>query len=133
MPLRQRVVFGTLDRVPQGLAACRGQSNTACVERIHLDIRQHGAAVGRRGNTLCNHEAGIRQPLALYHGYPNFCLPPASVRQPLPQPEPPHGPGSATQWRPCTPAMAAGLTDRGWTLREIFLFRVPPGPLPARG
>ncbi len=60
--------------------------------------------------------------------YCNFCLPHTSVRQPLLQPEPTHGTGSATQWRPCTPAMAAGLTDHVWTLREVLLFRVPPWP-----
>jgi hypothetical protein len=27
--------------------------------------------------------------------------------------------------------MAAGLTDRVWTLREVLLFRVPPWPQPA--
>jgi hypothetical protein len=40
--------------------------------------------------------------------------------------------GSAKQWQPCTPAMAAGLTDRVWTLREVLLFRVPPWPQPAQ-
>jgi hypothetical protein len=58
----------------------------------------------------------------------NFCLPHGSLRQPFPQPLPTHGTGSAKQWRPCTPAMAAGLTDHVWTLREVLLFRVPPWP-----
>jgi hypothetical protein len=39
-------------------------------------------------------------------------------------------PGSAKVWQPCTPAMAAGLTDHGWSLREVLLFRVPPWPQP---
>jgi hypothetical protein len=26
--------------------------------------------------------------------------------------------------------MAAGLTERVWTLREVFMFRVPPWPQP---
>jgi len=26
--------------------------------------------------------------------------------------------------------MAAGLTDHGWTLREVLLYRVPPWPQP---
>jgi hypothetical protein len=81
--------------------------------------------------TLCKGEDGLRQQLALYHVYDNFCLPHASLRQPVPQPVPTHGTGSATQWRPCTPAMAAGLTDHVWTLREVLLFRVPPWPQPA--
>jgi len=53
------------------------------------------------------------------------------LRQPLPLPEPTYGSGSGKQWRPCTPAMAAGLTDHVWTLREVLLFRVPPWPQPA--
>jgi hypothetical protein len=60
----------------------------------------------------------------------NFCLPHVSLRQALPHPEQTNGGGSAKQWRPCTPAMAAGLTDRVWTLREMLLFRVPPWPQP---
>jgi hypothetical protein len=66
----------------------------------------------------------------VYHGSYNFCWPHARVRQPLPQPVPTNGTGSAKVWRPCTPAMAAGLTDRVWTLREVWLFRVPPWPQP---
>jgi hypothetical protein len=62
----------------------------------------------------------------------NFCLPHASLRQALLQPEPTHGTGSAKRWQPRTPAMAAGLTDHVWTLREVLLFRVPPWPQPAQ-
>src|SRR6266700_4424461 len=125
-----RVVFGTLDRVNHVLAACGWQINTAFVERLNLDLRQHMAAVSRRVATVCKQEAGLRQQLALYHAYHNFCLPHTSLRQPLAQPEPTHGPCSAKQWRPCTPAMAAGLTEHVWTLREVLLFRVPPWPQP---
>src|SRR5229473_6880006 len=128
--VKHRVVFGTLDRVKHVLAACGWQINTAFIERLNLSIRQHVAAVGRRVTTLCKGEDGLRQQLALYQVYYNFCLPHASLRQPLPQPVPTNGTGSAKQWRPCTPAMAAGLTDHVWTLREVLLFRVPPWPQP---
>jgi hypothetical protein len=37
---------------------------------------------------------------------------------------------SAKLWRPCTPAMAAGLTDHVWSLREVLRLRVPPWPQP---
>jgi len=131
--VQHRVVFGSLEAVNRLLAPLGWQINTAFVERINLSIRQHVAAVGRRVSTLCKGEDGLRQQLALFHVYYNFCLPHASVRLPLPQPVPTHGMGSATQWRPCTPAMAAGLTDRVWTLREVLLFRVPPWSLPAEG
>jgi hypothetical protein len=122
------VVFGTLAKVKQVLAPRGWQINTAFVERLNLTLRQHVAAVGRRVTTLCKGEVGFRQQLALYHVYYNFCLPHASLRQPTPQPELTKGTGSARCWRPCTPAMAAGLADHVWTLREVMGFRVPPWP-----
>jgi hypothetical protein len=124
--VKHRVVFGTMERVKQVLSTCGWQINTAFVERLNLDLRQRVAAVGRRVNTLCKGEDGMRQQLALFQSYHNFCLPHASLRVPLAEPEPTNGTGSAKQWRPCTPAMAAGLTDHVWSLREVLLFRVPP-------
>jgi IS1 family transposase len=128
--VQHRVVFGTLEAVQQVLAARGWQINTAFIERVNLSIRQHVAAVGRRVPTLCKGEEGLRQQLVLYHVYYNFCLPHASLRQPLPQPVPTHGMGSAKMWQPQTPAMAAGLTKKVWSLREVLLFRVPPWPQP---
>jgi hypothetical protein len=100
------------------------------VERLNLTIRQHVAAIGRRVSTLCKSEDGLRQQLALYYCYYNFCLPHASLRLALPQPEPTNGRGSARLWQPRTPAMAAGLTNHVWTLREVLCSRVPPWPQP---
>jgi hypothetical protein len=125
-----RVLFGTRERVQQVLSACGRKMNTAFVERVNLDIRQRVAAVGRRVNTLCQGEDGIRQQLTVYHAYYNFCLPHSSLRQPLPVPEVTNGNGSAKLWRPCTPAMAAGLTDHVWSLQDVLMFRVPPWPQP---
>jgi IS1 family transposase len=126
--ISRRVVFGTLEAVEQVLAAYDWQINTAFIERVNLSIRQHVAAVGRRVATLCKGEDGVRQQLALYHVYYNFVLPHASLRQPLAEPVRTYGTGSAQRWRPCTPAMAAGLTDHIWTLKEVLLYRVPPWP-----
>jgi IS1 family transposase len=129
--VRHRVVFGTLEAVEQVLAACGWQIQTAFVERLNLDIRQRVAAVGRRVTTLCKGEDGVRHQLVLFQAYHNFCLPHASLRVPLAAPVPTNGTGSAKMWWPWTPAMAAGLTDHVWTLREVLLFRVPPWPQPA--
>jgi len=113
------------------LAACGRKINTAFIERLHLDIRQRVAAVGRRVNTLCQGEDGLQHQLVLFQTYHNFVLSHASLRQPLPVAEAPHGRGSAQRWQPCTPAMAAGLTDHVWSLTEVLLYRVPPWPQPA--
>jgi hypothetical protein len=121
-----RVVFGTPVAVGQVLVAWGWPINTAFVERLHLSLRQHVAAMGRRTSPLGKGKEGWRQPLTLCHVYQNFVLPHARLRQPLLVPKPTNGPGAAQGWRPCTPAMAAGLTDQVWTLKEGLMVRVPP-------
>jgi hypothetical protein len=123
-----RVVFGSFEAIQQVLVACGWQINTAFVERLNLSLRQRVAAIRRRSATLCKSEEGLRQQLVLFQVYHNFVLPHASVRQALAEPVPTNGGGSAKRWRPCTPAMAAGLTDHVWGLREVLMFRVPPWP-----
>jgi hypothetical protein len=124
------VGFGTLVAVERVLAPLGWQLNTSFVERLNLTIRQQIAAVGRRVTRRCTGEAGLRQQLAVYHTYSNFCLPHASVRQALPEPVPTTGAGAAKKWRPHTPAMAAGVTDHVWTLRAVVMVRIPPWPQP---
>jgi len=91
------------------------------------------AAIGRRVNTLCQGEEGLLDQMVLFQTSHHFVLPHASLRQPLPVAEATHGRGSAQRWQPCTPAMAAGLTDQVWSLKEVLLSRVPPWPQPAEG
>ena len=124
-----RVVFGIQLAIEQVLAACGWTINTAFIERLNLDIRQRVAAVGRRVNTLCRGEESLRDQLVLFQTYHNFVVPHTSLRQPLPVTEATNG-GSAKVWRPCTPAMAAGLTDHVWSLKEVLCYRVPPWPQP---
>jgi IS1 family transposase len=126
--VKHRVVFGTQLAVEQVLARCGWTINTAFVERLNLDLRQRVAAIGRRVNTLCQGEAGLQDQLALFQVYHNFVLPHASRRQACAEPMATTGRGSVKRWRPCTPAMAAGLTDHVWSLTEVLFYRVPPWP-----
>jgi hypothetical protein len=113
-------MFGTQLGIAQVLAACGWTITTSCVERLHLDIRQRVAAIGRRVNTLCQGEAGGREQLALFQAYHNFVVPHASLRQPLPVPAATNGRGTAQVWRLCPPAMAAGVTDHVWSLKDVL-------------
>lgn len=128
--VKHRVVFGTQAAVEQVLAACSWQINTSFVERLNLSLRQRVAAIGRRRATSCKGEDGLRQQLVLFQVYHNFVLPHASLRHALAEPLPTKGCGSTKRWQPCTPAMAAGLTDHVWSLKEVLLYRVPPWPQP---
>src|SRR5262249_61594863 len=73
-------------------------------------------------STLSLHDAlpiCLLQQLALYHVYHNFCLPHASLRQPLPQPEPTNGNGSAKRWQPRTPARSEEHTSELQSLTNL--------------
>lgn len=128
--VKHLVVLGTQAAVDQVLSACGWVINTAFVERLNLSLRQRVAAVRRRSATSCKGEDGLSYQLALFQVYYNFVLPHASLRQALAQPIATNGTGSAKVWQPRTPAMAAGLTDHRWSLREVLMFRVPPWPQP---
>lgn len=106
--------------LPQALTFRVTQANS-------VRIGQRGAASGRRVNTLCPGEAGLRDQWVVFRTYHNFVLPHASLRQPLLIPQPTNGRGSTKVWRPWTPAMAAGLTDHVWSLKEVLFYRVPRG------
>jgi IS1 family transposase len=120
------VVFGPREAIERILAKRGWTINTSFIERLNLDFRQHVAAIGRRVNTLCKHEAGLRQQLGLFHVYHNFVLPHASLRVPLPEFDTIPETGAIKRWQFRTPAMAAGVTDRVWSVRDVLRFRVPP-------
>src|SRR6266487_3025056 len=63
--VKHRVVFGTRLAIEQVLATCGWTINTAFVERLNLDLRQCVAAIGRRVNTICRGEEGLRDRLVL--------------------------------------------------------------------
>jgi hypothetical protein len=100
--------------------------NTAFVERLNLTIRQHIPALGRRVLTHAQSPVGLSHQAMLFLVYYNFCLVHASLRLLPDTPQATRGTGSPKRWQERTPAMAAGLTDHVWTLREVLLYRVPP-------
>jgi hypothetical protein len=109
----RRIVEGTPARVEtlRRRACGDGVLNTASIERLNATCRDRLAALTRRGRALA------RRPLTLQHGrslmgtVENFCPPHASLRRG----------GRAT-----TPAMATGITDHGWNVRELWSYHVPP-------
>jgi hypothetical protein len=128
--IKRHVVIGTQAAVDQVLNVWGWVINTAFVERLNLSLRQRVAPIRRRSATSCKSEEGLSHPLILFQAYHNFVLAHASLRLPLAEPVATNGNGSAKRWQPRTPAMAAGLTDHRWSLREVLMFRVPPWPQP---
>lgn len=85
--------------------------NPADIARLNATFRERLASLTHRGR------ARARPPLTLQHGryligtVDNFCTPHASL---------------AHAGRGTTPAMAAGITDQCWSVRELLSFHVPP-------
>jgi IS1 family transposase len=127
---KRQVVIGTQAAVDQVLAPCGWQISTAFIERLNLSLRQRVVAIRRRSASPCKSGNGLSHQLVLFQVYHNFVLPHASLRLPLVEPMATNGNGSAKLWQPRTPAMATGLTDHVWTLKEVLMFRVPPWPQP---
>jgi hypothetical protein len=126
--VKRHVVIGTQAAVDQVLAACGWLIHTSFVERLNRSLRQRVVGIRRRSASPCKSGGGLSHQLVLFQVYHNVVLPHASLRQPLALPEATNGTGSARTWRPPTPTMAAGLTDHVWSLKEVWLYRVPPWP-----
>jgi IS1 family transposase len=107
-----RVVYGSLEQVKTRLAASGVGTmiNTAFIERVNLSIRQHVAALGRKGLSLTKTDAGLDDQLTLGRGYYNFYLPHPALRVPWPEPQSTRGTGSPRLWQLRTSAMEAGVT-----------------------
>ncbi len=105
-----------------------GKLNTAFVERVNLTIRQSIAALVRRTWSTMQETPPLLAHLEWWRVYYHFARPHASLRVALAQPQERGGRRVPRRYRQCTPAMAAGLTWRRWTVQELVLVPVPPPP-----
>jgi transposase-like protein len=109
----RRIIEGTPARVETLRRRSQGDGviNTSYIERLNATFRERLAPLARRSRAL------VRRTLTLQHGMYligtvyNFCTPHASL---------------AHTGRGTTPAMAAGITDHCWSVRELLSCHVPP-------
>jgi hypothetical protein len=115
-----RVVRGTATAIARALNATGGGTviNTASIERLHATFV---SALARRGRALAHTETVLTAGMYSLGCASNFCWYHDSLRLAAPQNAP-------RKWQERTPAMAAGLTDHRWTLRELLLLQVPRPP-----
>ena len=103
-----RVVFGEPDTV----LALFGKS-TAYIERTHLTMRLFNGRLVRQTLGFSKDLAYYRASAAWEEAVYNLVRPLKTLRQAVAD-----QPGR--RWQPRTPAMAAGLTDHIWTLKELL-------------
>jgi hypothetical protein len=97
-------------------------AHTAYIERINGTFRSRIIALVRRGRSLVRHLSTLRNGMYLVGTVYNFCTPHKSLRKEL------HLPANRHRWIHITPAMATGITDHVWTVRELLSYQVPLPP-----
>ena len=124
---------GTADdlRAALGKLGLSGRLNTAFVERVNLTIRQGVAALARRTWATAQTAPALVVQLEWWRGYYHFVRIHASLRVLLARPVERGGRRLPRLYHHRTPAMAAGLTSWRWTVRDLLLVPLPPGPLGA--
>jgi IS1 family transposase/transposase-like protein len=117
-----RMVVGTWTQLRSGLCALglSGRLNTAFVERVNLTLRRGVAALARRTWATAQTAPGLAAQVAWWRGYYHFVRPHHALRVPLSAPQARGGRRHPRRYRARTPAMAAGITPRRWTVAAFL-------------
>lgn len=118
--VERRIIQGSAAQVERLRYRSQGDGviNTAYIERLNATFRERLASLTRRGRALARHPCTLQHGMYLIGTVYNFCTPHESLQLVT------TAVGEACGKR--TPAMAAGLTDHCWSVRELLSFHVPP-------
>jgi transposase-like protein len=117
----RRAVCGRLEAI-QAVLRRTGTGagiNTSYIERLNATFRASLTGLVRRGRALLHQQGRMEAAVYLVGCAYNFCREHDSLRLAGP-------PGLGRKWMGRTPAMAAGLTERVWSLAELLGWRVVP-------
>jgi hypothetical protein len=109
-----RVIYGDEDEVLDLLGA-----STAYIERTHLTMRLFNGRLTRRTLAFSKLLEMYRASVAWEDLVYNLARSLKTLRVEVFN-------DPRRRWQPRTPAMAAGLTDRIWTVKELLKTAVPP-------
>jgi IS1 family transposase len=114
-----RMAFGRRDALFNRLQqiGLRRLIQTAFIERVNLTFRQCVSSLSRRTWAYAQSELHLRLHCEWFRAYYHFVRPHESLRVPLP--------GLKRRYRSRTPAMALGLTDHIWSVRDLLHYPVP--------
>jgi transposase-like protein len=117
----RRVVRGSAEAIRAVLCRTRtgSQINTSYIERLNATFRANLSGLVRRGRALLHEPRRMQAAMYLLGCVYNFCWEHDSLRE--------RSPGEGRKkWVYRTPAQAAGLTARRWTVRQLVENRLPP-------
>jgi IS1 family transposase len=118
------MLLGEQENLKAGLQriGLSGRINTAFVERLNLSIRQGVSLLVRRTWGRAKYSPELKLHLLWWRGYYHFARYHAALRVKLSQPTERKGKQIPCQYRSRTPAMAAGLATRRWSVLELISY-----------
>lgn len=114
--VRVKVIYGN----PEDVKAFLGE-HTAYVERTNLTSRQMNGRLVRRTLSFSKELRMLKAATALEDAVYNFTRPVRTLRVAVAEPT------EQVRWQRRSPAMAAGLTDHIWTVKELLHLVLVPG------
>src|SRR5438105_1029500 len=114
----RQLTWGTLEQAENLLKMTRGcqQFNTSFIERFNATMRERLASLTRKCRHAVHRLETLETGMYLIGCTYNFCWSHHELSN------------RKHFGYPCTPAMAAGLTDHIWSLSELLSFKVAPAP-----
>jgi transposase-like protein/IS1 family transposase len=114
----RKMTHGVLEQAEALLKQSQGGSmlNTAFIERLNGTMRERLATLTRKCRHAARRLRAVETGMYLIGCTYNFCFPHHELSK------------AKHRGHPCTPAMAAGLTDHVWSIFELLCYRVAPSP-----
>jgi IS1 family transposase len=126
--VERRILKGDRCEVDYHLTASGGGNvlNTSYIERLNATFRQRLALLCRRTRQGAKKLMRVEKGMWLVGCVYNFCQPHLSLRR--------HNwRSTGGKWVEFTPAMASGLTNHLWSIRELLWYKVvPPAAVPPK-
>ena len=125
--VERRILWGDEKNYRERLkiAGLSGKINTSFVERVNLSIRQCVSKLTRRTWGPAHYTPELLEHLDWWRAYYHFVRYHESLEVELATPSQRKGKQQPIRYRRRTPAMAAGLTYKHWTVKELLLMPLP--------
>jgi hypothetical protein len=116
--VERRLTRGTEAKAQELLTLDKGcqEFNTSFIERLNGTFCERLASLSRKYCHAATRIETLERGMYLVGCTYNFCFPHHELSK------------SKHVGFPCTPAMAAGLTDHVWTVSELLRYKVAPSP-----
>ena len=116
--ITRKIAHGLVGQAEKLLHSSRGGMvlNTAFIERLNGTFRERLASLTRKSRHAARHLQVLERGMYLIGCSYNFCVAHHELSK------------ASHVGSPCTPAMAAGLTDHVWSVYELLNYHIAPPP-----